>query len=44
MTPHQVLDGGAEQQQGIGRYEAGQGIERHLELARAPFCFDSAQW
>ena len=31
------------QQQGIGRCEAGQGVERHLELAVAPFGFDGAQ-
>ena len=43
VTPHQVLDRGAEQQQGIGRGEAVQGIERHLELARSPFGLDGAQ-
>ena len=43
VAPHQVLDRGAEQQQGIGRGEAAQGIERHLELARPPFGLDGAQ-
>ena len=43
VTPHQVLDRRAEQQQGIGRFEAVQGIERHLELARPPFGLDGAQ-
>ena len=43
VTPHQVFDRGAEQQQGIGRGQAGQGIERHLELARPPFGLDGAQ-
>ena len=43
VTPHQVLDRGAEQQQGIGRGEAVQGIKRHLELARSPFGLNGAQ-
>ena len=36
VAPHQVLDRGAEQQQGIRCGETAQGVERHLELARPP--------